>query len=154
VADTNGLLRDAVDLVQRDVTAVLGPGSVVVALTAERETVRLLEVNNPELLDTLTRPGMREFTDVDAWVFVPGDVGAVGLRLQESESFADLVARTAEIIQEAVIESSTYFGAAFPPCPAHPNHPLWPEVRDRAPVWVCPTDRAVAVAIGAGQVSR
>lgn len=149
---TIGSLRNAVDLVLRDVTAALGADAVVVAITSEADSLALLEVSNPGLLDTLTTPGFGGFSEVDAWVYVPGDIGAIGLYLMETEPFARLVVRTAETIQEAVIESIPYYGAAFPSCPAHRIHPIWPEVRDGTAVWACPSDHAIAVRVGTTEV--
>lgn len=142
-------LRNAVDLVLHDVRVVYGPSAVSVAVTDEPGAVELLADEHPSLLDQLTdsRWGMSS-DDVDAWIYVPGELGAVGVWVQESDHFADLVVRVAEAIQEVVVESGRFFGAAFPPCSAHPQHPLWAEVQQGEAVWACPSDKQLTVPVG------
>lgn len=142
-------LRNAVDLVLHDVGAVFGAAAVSVAVADEPGAVELLAGESPNLLDQLTdsRRGVRS-DDIDAWIYVPGELGGVGVGLADSEHFASLVVRVAEAIQEVVVESGRFFGAAFPPCPAHPNHPLWAEVQGGEAVWACPTDKLLTVPVG------
>ena len=109
----------------------------------------------PELLDHLTSNGLLD--DVltgppmpsSEWlVFVPGEHGSVGLSVWNDPPFVDLVERTADIVQEVIMESERFFGAAFPPCPEHPNTPLWPKVVEGEAVWSCIDGGATAIRIG------
>lgn len=142
-------MRDAVDLVLLDVNAVLGTSAVSVALADEPGAVDSLADEDMSLLDALTDPrGSAGSSGVGLWVYVPGELGAVGVWHQESEDFSGVVVRVAEAVQEVIVESGRFFGAAFPPCPAHPTHPLWAEVQDGEALWVCATDAQVTVPVG------
>ena len=146
---TDAQMRRAVDLVLHDVRATFGSPVVSVAVTNEADAAELLAREDPTLLNTLTDARLGAGSgDVGAWVYVPGELGAVGIWNQESDDFPSLVVRVAESVQEVIVESGRFFGAAFPPCPAHQNHPLWAEAREGEAVWVCRTDRHVAVPVG------
>ena len=99
------------------------------------------------MLDVITNP-TRAATS-EGWVFIRDEVGATGIDSWGFALFADLVVIVAEIVQERVMESRRFFGSAFPPCPEHPNTPLWPKVRDGEAVWTCIDGGTTAVRIGA-----
>lgn len=144
-----GRLRAAIDLVFDDVTAYLGAGAVGAFIAGEDEMLALesLISTNPELVASITSPTQGSSTS-EAWIFVPGEAGATGVAPSRFACFADLVVNVAEIAQERVMESALYFGAAVPPCPEHPNTPLWPTVRDGYAVWACIDGGATAHPVG------
>jgi hypothetical protein len=108
-------------LVLADVAAVLGPEAVTVG-------------------------SADEFAAATGWpspafrphyvAYVPGEMGGTGLT-DHGGPWLDLLVKVAEDIQEVVIESRRHFGIAFPACPEHPNHPMWPEIRGDQAVWEC-----------------
>jgi hypothetical protein len=139
-------LRHAVDLVLADVAAVLVADAVAVVLFDELDhpDVTALVDSDPEVLSWLTR----DHSDIDGVVLTPGEPGSVGLTDRHAV-FADLVAHTAEIVQEVIMESRRNRGAAFPTCPEHPNTPLWSTVIDREAVWRCIDGGTTVIPIGA-----
>jgi hypothetical protein len=62
-----------------------------------------------------------------------------------------LLVLVADILQEALAETSAGWGQARPPCPNHP-HPARPGVRDGEAWWVCARDDAPLYRIGQGEV--
>jgi hypothetical protein len=131
-------LHEAEDLVLADVGSVLGPDVVVVADEPARE--------HPAWVNQLF--GSDFGYAGEHFAYEPGEIGAVGLVDHPGSTFAQLVVNVAETIQEAVIESRRFYGAAFPECPEHPNTPLWPELRDGSAMWACIDGGTTAVAIG------
>ena len=79
-------------------------------------------------------------TEVSGWV-IGTDQSAVGLPLVSTDDWDACLVMMADHIQEAVIEDPAFWGAACPPCPVHPNHPLRPAVRDATATWCCPKGR-------------
>jgi hypothetical protein len=79
-------------------------------------------------------------SDVLGWV-IGTDHSAVGIPRIYTEDWDDWLVTLADIIQEAVIEDSAFWGSACPPCPVHPNHPLNPAVREGTATWCCPKDQ-------------
>jgi len=128
-----------------DVAAVLGPDSVAVVFPDELDTpyVRFLVDADPDLLDRFTRSSATE-----GWVFIPGEPSSVGLSDWNHPPFADLVERAANIVQEVIMESRRHRGAAFPPCPEHPNTPLWSAMVDGEAVWRCIDGGTTVVRVG------
>ena len=73
------------------------------------------------------------------WVYAADASAGVGIWIPEYDAWPEIVARVADAIQELIIESDTYWGTAIPPCPLHPNTPLWPNVVAGRAVWSCGT---------------
>jgi hypothetical protein len=93
---------------------------------------------------------------VSAWIQGPDGTGA-GLRVDMALPAADRLADIAEQFQEWEVEELATAGrsATWPECPEHPNsHPLSPEVRDDAAVWVCPKNGRVEYPVGGVPAAR
>ena len=113
----------AVDLVLRDVVAVLGDDVVRAVYPGSDELgyVDALASSEPEFLDRLTHPGLG-VSDVDVWVFVNEEAhGSTGLSGIEGVPLPVAVVKVAEAIQLEVIESRSSFGTAFPALPGTPE---------------------------------
>jgi hypothetical protein len=63
----------------------------------------------------------------------------------------ELLVQVADILQEALAETSAGWGQARPLCPHHP-HPARPIVRDDEAWWVCERDDELLYRIGQGEV--
>lgn len=87
---------------------------------------------------------------VCAWLEGPDGTGQ-GIRVALYYPPAERLVDLADQVQEWVIEELHAAGKSpvWPPCQRHPNHPLQPEVRDEAAVWICPGTSQVISAIGA-----
>ena len=149
-------LRRAIDLVLRDVAAVLGDGAVAIVKDdgVGRRSLADVIAAEPELREIFARtPGLLEkSTRAEAtaawWVIVPGEQSRVGLSNWNYPPFADLVERTAETVQEVIMESERFFGTAFPPCPEHSNSPLWAKLVNGQAVWSCIDGGVTTIPIG------
>jgi len=60
-------------------------------------------------------------------------------RTLDREDFEDYLA---EHVQQEILD--THVHTSWPPCPAHPGHPLW----FASGAWRCAVDPSVAVALG------
>jgi hypothetical protein len=135
-------LRDAFDLVLRDVRAILGTDVVGVYFLDD-------EGEMPRELHWLAAPRPPGVRDCDAYAYVRGDGGGVGYDLEfwRTLSPADAVVRVADDVQELIVERSDHFARSFPPCPDHAE-PLWPEVVDGRPAWRCTRGGGTVIPIG------
>lgn len=135
----------------KDVDAALGPDAVRVVIPDEPGAADQLARENPALLERATSEswlGDAPFDGTDIWVYVPGETTATGTRIPVGETFAESVERVADRVQEGIIESKAHFGTAFPSCPRHGGHPMWPEARVDRAVWVCHTDHDLVIPVG------
>ena len=120
---------------------MIGRGSlrVIIGFPEELEAAAVREFGRPLFV--------RVDSDLRGWVLKAGG-GGIGLLAREDMPWEDYVVDVAEVIQESVIESLTNWGAAFPPCPEHPNHPMDPKVVAGVASWVCPRGTVDPIAIG------
>lgn len=59
----------------------------------------------------------------------------------------DVVVKAVEDLQQYLHD--TFVDTSWPPCPRHPNHPLWlEESEDGAIVWQCAQDQVVVAPLG------
>jgi hypothetical protein len=130
-------VRDAAALAMHDVEAIYG-SDLLTVLIADHQTL------SAELVARGYAPAD---PDLAGYVFC-SDRSAIGIWLPEDARPQDLMVRVAEIIQEAVIEGPEHWGAAFPPCPRHPNHPMDPRVVVDLASWVCPKGVTEPIPIG------
>ena len=125
----------------QDVEAVVGPGAVrIVTGTPDELDAAATQEFGPS-------PFSRVGSDSHGWVLQTGG-GAIGLQGREEMAWEDYVVDVAEVLQEAVIEGAQHWGAAFPPCPEHPNHPMDAKVIRGIASWVCPLGSAEPIPIG------
>jgi hypothetical protein len=134
-------LHAAVDLVQHDIYRALGPGAVSVVFADDGPTALADQESALGVTGSHERP--------EAWAFVSPGEGAIGLRAASPDGWSSFLCSVAEALQEVVMESMRFRGAAVPPCPEHPNTPLWPAVIGDEAVWRCTDGAAVRILIGA-----
>jgi len=80
-------------------------------------------------------------------ISVPPDHSSTGVRCTPGRTIEEICADAAEALQELLIEGELW-GAAWPPCPAHRVHPLWPELLDGIAVWRCDTGPQYRIPVG------
>jgi hypothetical protein len=80
-------------------------------------------------------------------VGVPPDWYWDTVRCTPDRTVAQMCVDAAEAVQDRLIEGELW-GAAWPPCRAHSNHPRWPELLDGMAVWRCDTGPQFRVHIG------
>jgi hypothetical protein len=143
-----GTIRHAVELVLSDAWAVLGDDAVSVTISGDGGSVSEMESVYPEHSSTVALRVQEGSSEVAALAYVPGEPGGTGICAFDGEPFAYLIARVADAVQVTVMEGQRNFGCAFPPCPIHRTHPLWPEARAETAVWACLVDPNVAIEVG------
>ena len=137
-------VRAAVALVMSDVEAILGRG--IIRVLVHPTEAELRSAFSP-MTDLLWSTVVDRMTGTPGYVVSP-DGSGVGLSWPEQMEWPEYLVRTAETIQEGVIEDARFWGAAFPPCPVHPNHPLDAEVVNGMACWTCPRGGIEPVEIG------
>lgn len=76
--------------------------------------------------------------DDDELVWVHGDDGGSGFRVEESSSEAEVLVLVADFLQDQVFDQlGETWGEARPPCPGH-QHAADPVVLDDEAWWRCP----------------
>jgi hypothetical protein len=130
-------VRNAVNLVMHDVEAIFGSDLLTVLVAGHEDLSAQLASRG------YGPPGL----DITGYV-IRSDHTAIGIWAPEGEPSRELVVRVAEVIQEGVIEGPENWGAAFPPCPEHPNHPMDAAVAGGIASWVCPKGLTDPIPIG------
>lgn len=110
-----------------------------------RERVERFDERYPHLVEVML--ARFDPTTVYVHVSVPPDRSSSTVRCTLDRSVDDLCAELAENLQQLLIEGELW-GAAWPPCPIHGTHPLWPEVIDGDAVWTCSRAPRFSVVIG------
>ncbi len=85
----------------------------------------------------------------DAWAFIHPMEAATGLTATSAGEWSQFLYGVAEALQELIMESKRFRGAAFPPCPSHPNTPLWATVIEDQVLWECIDGAEVHIPVGA-----
>ncbi|HTT87540.1 MAG TPA: hypothetical protein VMF60_09250 [Acidimicrobiales bacterium] len=135
-------VRSAATLVMHDVEAMFGP-----------DLLRFLVADHEEIVTQPAFRGHRPRPQTAGWV-IRSDRSAIGIWAPKDEGPQELIVRVADIIQEGVIEGPEHWGAAFPPCPAHPNHPMGAAIIDGVASWVCPRGLVEPIPIGGIEGTR
>lgn len=63
-----------------------------------------------------------------------------------ADRYEGYMLRVAEEVQQHLHD--TFTDTSWPPCPMHPNHPLWLEEEDVPLVWRCPKSGAGVAPLG------
>ena len=133
-------LRAAVEIVQHDIQEVLGPAMVSVVFADDEAAFTEFEA---------TLGVSRSHARPDAWAFIHPREAATGLRATSAGTWSHFLHGVAEALQELIMESERFRGAAFPPCPSHPNTPLWAMIIEDRVVGECIDGADVHIPIGA-----
>ena len=133
-------LHAAVRMVQHDIDRVLGSGAVTVVFVDDDPTAFTQFESALGVTGAHGRP--------DAWAFVPPAEAATGLIAASPRVWSFFLSAVAEELQEVVMESTRFRGSATPPCPEHPNTPLWPAIVDDEAVWECIDGADIQIPIG------
>jgi hypothetical protein len=126
-------IAEAADRICRD-CASLGSPVPEFIVRVGRERIDRVDERHPHLTDVLLAR-----LDPDAvyvHVGVPPDWFWDTVQCTPGRTVEQICVDVATHIQDRLIEGELW-GAAWPPCPAHPHHPLWPELIDETAVWSC-----------------
>ena len=135
---------EAADRILRDCIALGSPVPEFIVRVG-RERVERVDERHPHLTELLL--ARLDPAEVYLHMGVPPDWFWDTLRCTLDRTVEEMCVDVAEQLQDRLIEGELW-GAAWPPCPAHSNHPLWPELLDGTAVWRCDTGPQFRVRIG------
>jgi hypothetical protein len=139
-----GKIAEVTDRILRDCITLGSPVPEFIVRVG-RERIDRMDEWHPHLTKVLLASLDPEA--VHLHVNVPPDRSWSTVRCTLDRTVEQICVDAAEQLQDQLIEGELW-GAAWPPCPAHPNHPLWPELLDGTAVWRCDTGPQFRVRIG------
>jgi hypothetical protein len=137
-------VAEVMDRILRDCIALDSPVPEFI-LRVGRERIERVDQRHPHLSEVLL--ARLDPAAVYLHMGVPPDWYWDTVRCTPDRTVEQICVDAAETLQDRLIEGELW-GAAWPSCPAHSNHPLWPELVDGQAVWRCDTGPQFRVRIG------